>query len=204
VAPDIPILNERIEYFKRRIDVPSTGAQPAEFARIQEGKEYLCNRPRDAADPIPVTLFEPIFAEFVDDCQNRQPTADDDSFVRQFSEKMSSFYTAEHFRMAEFRELLGDYGIKLDAASVGKTLCTTDGHLLSPNRKFAMVIADGKNEIGSGRAEPFAEAMIYYRTFIHGRDHEMRLRSLFPCFLITVFGKFILAVSLLESLTDHN
>jgi hypothetical protein len=204
VAPDIPTLNERIEYFKRRIDAPSTGGQPAEFADTQKHKEYLCNRPRDAAGPIPVTLFESIFAEFVDDCQNRQPTADDDSFVQQFSEKMSSFYTAEHLRMAVFRELLGDYGIKLDAALVGKTQCTTDGHLLSSNRKFAMVIAEGKNEIGSGRAEPFAEAMIYHRTFIHGRDHEMRLRSLFPCFLITIFGKFISAVSLLEPLIDYN
>lgn len=150
---------------------------------------YLCNRPRDAAHPIPVILLDRILAEFVDDCQNRRPTADDDSFVQQLSENMCSFYDDEPKRMHRFREILSTYGIKLTPAAVGSTHCTTDSHLLSSKEDIVIVISEGKNEIGSGNAEPFAEALMYYRKLIHARKHEvLRLRTLFPCLNIIVFG----------------
>jgi hypothetical protein len=119
---------------------------PAEFFAIQEGKQYLCSRPRAAADPVPVTLLVPIFAEFVDDCQNHQPTADDNKFVQQLSEQMCQHYANESLRMYAFRQLLRDIGIELEASAVDRTKCTTDGHLMSPCGKFALVIAEGKNE----------------------------------------------------------
>ncbi|KAG1770119.1 hypothetical protein EV702DRAFT_1049446 [Suillus placidus] len=67
---------------------------------------------------------------------------------------MSSFYSDELTRMNVFRQVLRDYGIILNASMVGSTKCTTDGHLLSTNGKFVQVIVEGKNEIGSGVAEP--------------------------------------------------
>ncbi|KAG1779904.1 hypothetical protein EV702DRAFT_965107, partial [Suillus placidus] len=145
---------------------------------------------KPAADPLPVTLLEPIFAEFVDDCQNHQPTAHDNEFVRQLSQEMTSFYPDELTWMNAFRQLLHDYGI--NASIVGSTKCTTDGHLLSRSGTFIQVISEGKNKIGSGGAEPFAEAMLYYRKFMKDSKIEtVRPRSVIPCIHIIVFGACI-------------
>ncbi|KAG2355629.1 hypothetical protein BDR07DRAFT_1492973 [Suillus spraguei] len=93
VVPHIPLVDKRLVYLEKAIGAPSAGAKPASFAATQEKEEYLCNRPRRAADSLPVTLIEPIFAEFVDDCQNHQPTDCDNDFVWKLSKNMSSFIT---------------------------------------------------------------------------------------------------------------
>ncbi|KAG1766754.1 hypothetical protein EV702DRAFT_789503 [Suillus placidus] len=192
VARYIPAVDRRFAYLKKGAGTPSAGAKPSAFSRKQDEQEYLCNRPCTAADPVPVTLLEPIFAEFVDDCQNHQPTACDNEFVRQLSENMSSFYSDELTRMSVFWQVLRDYGITFNTSIVNSTKCTAVGRLLSTNGKFMQVIVEGKNEIGSGDAEPFAEAMLYYRKFIEDSKIEMvRLRSVLPCIHIIVFGACI-------------
>ncbi|KAG1904999.1 uncharacterized protein F5891DRAFT_1183658 [Suillus fuscotomentosus] len=188
IARQIPAVDRRIAYLKKGAGSPSAGAKPSAFSMKQDQQEYLCNRPRRAADPVPITLLEPIFAEFVDDCQNHQPTVRDNDVVLQLSEKMASFYPNELARMNTFRQVLRDYGIILNASMVGSTGCTMDGHLLSTNRQFVLMIIEGKNEIGSGAAEPFMEAMLYYRKFMEDSKIEMaRLRSFIPCIHIIVF-----------------
>ncbi|KAG1767473.1 hypothetical protein EV702DRAFT_1146694 [Suillus placidus] len=192
VARYITAVDRQFAYLKKGADTPSAGAKPSAFSIKQDEQEYLCNRPHTAADPVPVTLLEPIFAEFMDDCQNHQQTACDNEFVRQLSENMSSFYSDELTRMSVFRQVLHDYGIIFDASIVNSTKCTTVGRLLSTNGKFMQVIVEGKNEIGSGDAEPFAEAMLYYRKFIEDSKIEIvRLRSVLPCIHIVVFGACI-------------
>ncbi|KAG1893517.1 uncharacterized protein F5891DRAFT_985860 [Suillus fuscotomentosus] len=189
VARQIPAVDRRIAYLKKGAGSPSAGAKPSAFSTKQDQQEYLCNRPRRAADPVPITLLEPIFAEFVDDCQNHQPTVRDNDVVLQLSEKMASFYPNELARMNTFWQVLRDYGIILNASMVGSTGCTMDGHLLSTNGQFVLMIIEGKNEIGSGAAEPFMEAMLYYRKFMEDSKIEMaRLRSFIPCIHIIVFG----------------
>ncbi|KAG1755294.1 uncharacterized protein EDB91DRAFT_285621 [Suillus paluster] len=186
VVPYIPVVDRRVAYLQKGADTPSVGARPVAFAATQEEQEYLCSRPRSAADSLPVTLLEPIFAEFVDDCQNYQPTVNDNAFVWQLLEKMPSFYPDELTRMKVFRQLLREYDIILDASMVRSTKCITDGHLLSRDEKFVQVILEGKNEIGGDGAKPFAEAMLYYRKFM---EKEMgRLRSVIPCIYVIVFG----------------
>jgi hypothetical protein len=185
VVPHIPLVAKRLAYLQKAVGAPSAGAKPASFAATQEKEEYLCNRPRGAADSLPVTLLEPIFAEFVDDCQDYQPTDEDNNFVRKLSEDMSSFYTEELVRMNAFRQLLRGYGITLDSSAIS----STDGHLLSPNGNFVQVIVEGKNEIGSGGAEPFMQAMLYYRKILKESNVEIaKFRSVLPCIHIIVFG----------------
>ncbi|KAG2099257.1 uncharacterized protein F5147DRAFT_777377 [Suillus discolor] len=105
---------------------------------------------------------------------------------------MASFYPNELAWMNTFRQVLQDYGIILNASMVGSTGCTTDGHILSTNGQFVLMIIEGKNEIGSGTAEPFMEAMLYYRKFMEDSKIEMaRLRSFIPCIHIIVFGACI-------------
>ncbi|KAG1849261.1 hypothetical protein DFJ58DRAFT_746628 [Suillus subalutaceus] len=121
VVQHIPAVGRRFAYLKKGAGTPSAGAKPSAFSIKQGEQEYLCNRPRRAADPVPVTLLEPIFAKFVDNCQNHQPTVRDNDFVCQLSEKMSSFYPDELTWMNAFQQVLRDYGIKLNASMDGST-----------------------------------------------------------------------------------
>ncbi|KAG2357039.1 hypothetical protein BDR07DRAFT_1363618 [Suillus spraguei] len=190
-ARHIPAVDRRFAYLKQGAGTPSAGAKPSAFSIKQGEQEYLCNRPPGAAHPVPVTLLHYIFAKFVDDCQNHRPTASDNDFVWQLSEKMSAFYPDDLTRMNEFRKVLHDYGIELNASMVGSKKCMTEGHLLSPNGKFVQVIVEGKNEIGGSDCEPFTQAMLYYRKFIESRIEIVRLRSVMPCIHIIVFGACI-------------
>ncbi|KAG2052964.1 hypothetical protein BDR06DRAFT_1009092 [Suillus hirtellus] len=140
-------VDRRIVYLKKGVGTPSAGAKPSAFSMKQDQQEYLCNHPHRATDPVPITLLEPIFAEFVDDCQKYEPTVYDNDFVLQLSEKMASFYPNELMQMNTFRQVLWDYGIILNASMVGSTRCTTDRHLLSTNGQFVLMIIEGKNEI---------------------------------------------------------
>jgi hypothetical protein len=105
---------------------------------------------------------------------------------------MSNAYDDELERMKAFRQVLRSYDIILDASMIGSTGFGTDGHILSRNGKFVEVIAEGKNEIGSKGAEPFAQCMLYYRKFMEASKGEIAgLRCVMPCIYIVVFGWFI-------------
>ncbi|KAG2057287.1 hypothetical protein BDR06DRAFT_969482 [Suillus hirtellus] len=185
-------VDRRIAYLKKGAGTPSAGAKPSTFSTKQDQQEYLCNHPHRATDPVPITLLKPIFVEFVDDCQKYEPTVHDNDFVLQLSEKMAAFYLNELVQMNTFWQVLQDYSIILNASMVGSTGCTMDGYLLSTNRQFVLMIIEGKNEIGSGTAEPFMEAMLYYRKFMEDSKIEMaRLQSFIPSIHIIVFSWFI-------------
>jgi hypothetical protein len=98
VATNIPV-DERYKYLENDTEDPSIAGITQNFSRMQEKEKFLCNRSREASGPVPVTLLEPIFAKFVDDCQNYQPTAEDNNFAWQLSEKMCKFYDDGDERM---------------------------------------------------------------------------------------------------------
>ncbi|KAG2052597.1 hypothetical protein BDR06DRAFT_972977 [Suillus hirtellus] len=189
IARHIPAVDQRIAYLKKGTGTPSASAKPSAFSTKQDQQEYLCNHPHRATDPVPITLLEPIFAEFMDDCHKYEPTVHDNDFVLQLSEKMASFHPNELAQMNTFQQVLWDYGIILNASMVGSTGCTTDRHLLSTNGQFVLMIIEGKNKIRSGAAEPFMEVMLYYRKFMEDLKVEIaRLWSFIPCIHIIVFG----------------
>jgi hypothetical protein len=77
---------------------------------------------------------------------------------------------------------------------VGSTKYTTDGHLLFFNRGFAQMIVAGKNEIGSGAADPFTEAMLYYHKFLEDSKFKIvKLQPMHPyhCLRLVHFTRFI-------------
>ncbi|KAG2053973.1 hypothetical protein BDR06DRAFT_1008163 [Suillus hirtellus] len=62
------VVDRQIAYLKKGVGTPLAGAKPSAFSIKQDQQEYLCNHPRRATDPVPITLLKPIFAEFMDDC----------------------------------------------------------------------------------------------------------------------------------------
>lgn len=161
-------------------------------------RQIWCSRPHGVAGPIPVTLLEPIFAQFVDDCQNYEPTDNDHAFVAELSREMCDFYPSEHDRLYNFRRIFEDYGITLHSGTVGSSRAQMDGH--------PKVILHGKNEIGGGGAEPFVEAILHNREFFQSVKNRQNVfkehKAVLPCFHLICFGKS--TTLLLEDFVNQN
>lgn len=124
----------------------------------------------------------------MDDCENLQPTADDNNLVMALSVAMSGFFENEDKRASKFREIMRQHAeIELSARTIDGTGYATDGDIEYKGLRYA--IAEVKNEIGSANAEPHFQAISYYvqatKSFAKDKP-EFR----FPCILIGLFGKF--------------
>ena len=58
-----------------------------------------------------MTLYHPIFRQFVDDCKTHQPIDNDNKLVRELTAAMSKFFPDEDARAAELRDILNANGI---------------------------------------------------------------------------------------------
>jgi hypothetical protein len=188
---------------------PSDAGQPRQFEDLQGNprEQIFCSRPREVADPIPVTLLEPIFAQFVDDCrcEDYELTDDDHAFAVELSHEMCKFQPSEPVRMDKFRKIFHAHGITLHAGTIGHSQVSTDGHLLDGTH--VKVILEGKNEIGSGGAEPFLQSLLYYRKFLSFVEQDVfeEHKAILPCFHLVCAGKFTpTTLLLLEDFANRN
>jgi hypothetical protein len=113
---------------------------------------------------------------------------------------MCKFQPSEPERLHQFRKIFDTYGITLYAGAVGSSPASTDHSLVGTH-------VLGKNEIGSGGTEPFAEATLYYRKFLQFVDPNMfeEHKALFPCFHLIYIGNFTpTTLLLLEDFANRN
>jgi hypothetical protein len=167
---------------------PSKGGIPKEFEKLQRGPDgpvFAFYRPPYAAPSIPIALLHPVFAQFVDDCQNHTPTADDNKLVLTLSTDMSEFFADEKSRAARFREILMEHGIMLAASEIEGSLCKTDGDIRW--KGLCYLILEAKNELGGGGAEPLFEAILYYLKCMR-KWSEKDARSRLPCLIMYLSG----------------
>jgi hypothetical protein len=161
---------------------------PSQFAKLQLDERHAIrwNRPPSAASSIPSTLLHPIFGEFIDDCENYEPTAADNQLVWTLSAAMSGFFTHESTRASKFREILRDSHFEAFVSKIEGTRFKTDGDIQSLG--FRRGIIEMKNEIGSGGPQPHAQGISYY---IHSTKSSVAEMPgfRFPCILITLVGK---------------
>jgi hypothetical protein len=164
---------------------PSDKGKPNLFSfdQIKAVPAFRFNRPSYADATIPITLYNPIFGQFQDDCKTYTPTKEDHNFALKLSLSMSNFYESEKGRAEKARETFGEYGLKFLAAQIGDY--RTDGDLRW--NKFCLALIEMKPELCSGNAEPLFEAAWYYVAFT--RDHlQANLSSHLPCFLLYAAG----------------
>jgi hypothetical protein len=141
---------------------PSTAGQPKEFSKQQKNSNTAIgfDRPRGTADTIPVTLLHPIFGRFLDDVDAHEPTTEDNTVVRELSTTMADFYADEKKRGEVVRDVLRKWGVSLVQTTIEGAHYQTDGDLQHNQHRY--VIAEFKNEVGSGNAEPTCQAAAYY------------------------------------------
>src|SRR5262249_35957004 len=111
----------------------------------------------------------------------------------------SSFYVDEHARAIKVRQVLKEAKIDLKETIIEGTRYSTDGDI--QHRDYRYVIAEMKNEIGSGGAEPYAQASLYYleSTRQQALAHPT---SVLPALLVLIFGACI-SLGRATQLRDH-
>ncbi|KAF8523805.1 hypothetical protein JB92DRAFT_2882804 [Gautieria morchelliformis] len=145
---------------------------------------FYFDRPPSAAATIPITLYHPVFGRFQDDCESYVPTKEDNTFVIQFSSKMSEFYQTEGARAREARGMLRSYDLHFNASTIESF--TTDGDVRYNDFCFARL--EVKAELGSSPSDPLVQAGCYYRSFT---KQTITNRTNLPCFLIYIAGAHI-------------
>jgi hypothetical protein len=172
---------------------PSSLGLPSNFSKFQEKQNPIaCGRPPAADAPIPITLLHPIFRQFLDNCENHRPIAEDNMLVLELMGAMSSFFRGKGARAAELRDILTSHGIPIATSTItskGHYFCTDgavaiNGHLVA--------IIEVKEEIGSRGAEPYAQVVLYYSHSTAAKSQEFPKFN-FPSLLITVFGQTLLS-----------
>lgn len=152
-----------------------------------------CGRPASAAETIPVTLLDPILAQFSEDWRSIVPTEDDNSLARTLCVGLSKKFDGEEVRKKAMLDILTQHGIYARGGTIqplkAKATYRTDGELITA--LFRYMILEIKNEIGYGGSEPFYEAILYYlESFRELREKVMDKESgsNFPCLIMLHFG----------------
>ena len=145
----------------RRAEAPSTGGEPANFAKKQEtdGKIF-CGQPPETSPPIPLTLLHPIFAQFVDDCEHSQPSHQINKFTFKFANSMSKFYPNESARENELKNCFSELGIIFEKVKISGTRYEIDAGI--EDNRFLIVCGEIKNDPAKNAADPFLQATLYY------------------------------------------
>ncbi|KAI0255340.1 hypothetical protein BJV78DRAFT_1350597 [Lactifluus subvellereus] len=178
----------RVQFLKETpAKSPSSGGKTKQFLKRQADSDQriYCNRPRDASTTIPVTLLHPIFGQFIDDCENNKPTAQDNALVLELSEAMSDFYQNEDDRARNIREIFAKYDIHLVRTEIEGTRFETDGDI--SHEEFRYALAEIKNDFGSSGADPFAQAILYYLESTR-KQAPVMLGSVLPCMIVVIIG----------------
>ncbi|KAF8548570.1 hypothetical protein OG21DRAFT_1448999 [Imleria badia] len=191
-----PIKAARVDFIQapRTKKSPSDGSKPSAFRETQRAKntQIPCGRPRGPEELIPVTLLHPVFGEFSDDCQTGAMTEDDNQFAGKLANALSDLYTSESDRVKALGVVFRDGHVNFDfSKKIPGTDYSMDASLSVDNPDLPpYCIAEFKNEVGSSTSEPYMQAVAYYLEATK-KHAPKQSNSAFPCFLLVVFGPYI-------------
>ncbi|KAI9450976.1 hypothetical protein F5148DRAFT_986718 [Russula earlei] len=180
---------------------PSTLGDPTLFRKSQEKEKpsFSFERPLSASHDVPPTLLHPIFGQFVDDCQQHNPTREDNMFAFDLRAAMSQIWGKEDDRRDAFILIMRKHGIELGPTVLSTKQGSYRTDADSQEQGYRYIIVEAKNEIGSGGPEPLFQAIWYYQRSLEQivdlERKEMRMLkyddSSLPCLIIYLFGAHI-------------
>lgn len=174
----------------------STAANPSDFANLnidENGQHTILNmRPPSATGP-PITLFHPVFAEFLQNFKDTKPASPQIlKMIPKFAAAAGGIYGSENARRDTLGPLFGD--LTGTTATVLKEVTVPGGQI------DAAVVSDGcllwveewKNELCSTNSDATMQAAICYSKFWgHSVRGGIRSRCCCPTILITLVGPWI-------------
>ncbi|KAG8920090.1 hypothetical protein FRC02_001175 [Tulasnella sp. 418] len=174
-------------------DSPSTLAQKSNLQGWLGSKNtvppFLCGRPFHSEPRIPITLLHPVFAQFLDDCEQHDPTPEDNAIVDKLTVDMCNFYDYEAKRARAFRDLMLEYKIPVTPTYIEGTSYSTDGHASVGH--YVYLITEAKNEMGTGGRDPYIQSGLYHAASVLNLGDQPLKLGLLPCFHIYYNGASI-------------
>ncbi|KAF8833879.1 hypothetical protein BDN67DRAFT_916066, partial [Paxillus ammoniavirescens] len=148
-----------------------------------------CGRPRHPEETIPATLLHPVFGQFLDDSQTHVMTKEDNDFIEELANVMSDVYDTEQERVTKVYNVFRSHDINFNLGErVDGTDYVIDGAMSLDGHRY--VIADFKNEVAASSSEPYMECAAYYLESTKKQALKMTASPL-PCFLLVIFGPFM-------------
>lgn len=178
-----------------KTEAPSKAADPNKFRHLIEGSDpklgILCNRPIDDTT-IPLALLDPVFGQFVEDCNSFKPGPDEHAYSRKLS-VMAGFFDSEIERRFFFEVAFAKYfEIYLEVEMIADTNLKPDGYAYvvdsTTSNRYIFVIVQGKNEITYNHADPRFQAVLNYREYARQFCRPTFLVSCLPAILLTYHG----------------
>ncbi|EFJ11122.1 hypothetical protein SELMODRAFT_426530 [Selaginella moellendorffii] len=175
-------------YHRLKNSTPSHLAlDSAEFTlehQMRKPPVFMNYRP-DTAQGLPLPLISPVFANFLDSCQETEVRPQDSAFVYELCRESSKAYADEQQRRLMLFKLLKKY---LDNKFVFEK--TKSGIAISCGGWLLAFVAV-RNEQGCG-GDPFIQACRYYVDHLAANvDDEMLGRGCCPVFLLEVVGPLL-------------
>ncbi|CAG8504226.1 7532_t:CDS:2 [Paraglomus occultum] len=168
------LFHTQVEDFPR---LPSTAAQPKNWKEFQEVDDpVILNYHPYMASGLPITLCEPIFADFQIGFRDCQVDKCDVDFAIELSCKMSYTFPDEDARKMAFCLLLSQY-LKETFISYAFEKVSKAGKEVKP-------------ELGMGHACAYIQSSAYYIEFIRKFKQEASpvIKSRLPVFLLSLVG----------------
>ena len=172
---------------------PSDGSHLAAFRKMQQDKntQIPCGRPRDLEEPIPVTLFHPVFGQFVDDCQTGTMTEGDNQFAGKLASVMSNSFLNGAQRVRGVDEVFKSVHINFNILqNIPTTNYVMDASLSAGGPDLPpYCIAEVKNKGANNDSEPYIQAVGCYLEATRKYAPNLSECAL-PCFLLVAFGLY--------------
>jgi hypothetical protein len=203
ISPPASVVNIKkrllvVEDSAARDTPPSDLSQPKQFRDLDQEK-FALNRPPNPTT-LPLALLHPIFAEFVTNVEDHEPTPEDNALVRELRQVMSKPWDEELKQSGEFRQILEKhYDIQIYPAEVANTKRATDGHAAVGD--YMYVVFEMKT--WNGKGDPEVQASLYsleaFRAPIRGKKDPL---DLLPCIIVYCIGG-CLSLACYPLLTPH-
>ena len=153
---------------------------------------FIFHRP-PRIDTIPLTLIDPIFAEFTDNVQSCTPTAEDFALVEDLTREMPRHWESERDQCCKFRQILKEHysEVMLEPAEIGPTRYISDGHYQINGP--LLVVCEGNTWDGNG--DPAVQAAGYVLAGLRQKllpTDWVEIQDPFPCVIIYIVGMYFL------------
>ena len=156
-APVAKIEEQRFLVVDDTVTCINSPSDLAKMARQLDDKKFAFNHPPDPKI-LPLTLLDPIFAQFVANIKHYQPTLKDEVLVHELHQVMSESWQDEATQAKKFWKTLEEhYCIKLYAGDVSGTRRRTDSHVGVGNYLYVVYEVKGWN----GKGDPEVQAGLY-------------------------------------------
>ncbi|CAG8587270.1 8193_t:CDS:1, partial [Paraglomus occultum] len=140
---------------------------------------------------LPLALYHPVFAEFVDDLSSIQITDEDCDSIKNLLFLMSASYENENERVNMFRSWASEYfHTPVTKLPLPQTIQSADAGITHnvDSVQHLVLLGEAKNELGDGSGCAYIQACASYTKFVGSQNNPDIRYGLNPAFIVYFAG----------------